>query len=403
MPVFKYKGKTLQGKEIEGEIAGDTREIVMGELRRQAIIPTQVKKKPTEININIPGLGTKIKEKDKIIFTRQFSTMIDAGLPLVQSLEILGQQTENPEFAKHIKDIKMTVEGGSTFADALRKYPKVFDQLYVNMVEAGEAGGILDTILARLAGYMERAMALKRKVKSAMTYPIVILVVAVVVVAGLLIFVIPQFADLFTSFGGTLPLPTRIVIILSDFLKGWGGLSLLIGVIAFLIALKKVRQTEKGKLYVDRFMLKTPVFGTLLRKVAIAKFTRTLGTLMSSGVPLLDGMDITARTAGNKVIEMAVQSSRTSISEGKTIAEPLGETHVFPPMVVQMISIGESTGALDTMLAKIADFYDEEVNAAVETLTSMLEPLLMVFLGGAVGFILIAMYMPIFGLANLIG
>ncbi|MGA1790849.1 MAG: type II secretion system F family protein [bacterium] len=403
MPVFKYKGKTLQGKEIEGEITGDNKELVMAELRRQAIIPTQIKKKPTEINISIPGFGAKIKEKDKIVFTRQFSTMIDAGLPLVQSLEILGQQTENPELAKYIKDIKMTVEGGSTFADALRKYPKVFDQLYVNMVEAGEAGGILDTILARLAGYMERALGLKRKVKSAMTYPIVILVVAVVVVAGLLIFVIPQFADLFTSFGGTLPLPTRIVIFMSDFLKGWGGLSILIGIIAFFITLKKVRQTEKGKLYIDRFMLRTPVFGPLLRKVAIAKFTRTLGTLMSSGVPLLDGMDITARTAGNKVIEKAVQSSRTSISEGKTIAEPLGETHVFPPMVVQMISIGESTGALDTMLSKIADFYDEEVNAAVEALTSMLEPLLMVFLGGAVGFILIAMYMPIFGLANLIG
>jgi len=403
MPVFKYKGKTLQGKEIEGEITGDNKELVMAELRRQAIIPTQIKKKPTEINISIPGFGAKIKEKDKIVFTRQFSTMIDAGLPLVQSLEILGQQTENPELAKYIKDIKMTVEGGSTFADALRKYPKVFDQLYVNMVEAGEAGGILDTILARLAAYMERAMALKRKVKSAMTYPIVILVVAVVVVAGLLIFVIPQFADLFTSFGGTLPLPTRIVIAMSDFLGGWGGLIILLTVIAFFITLKKVKQTERGKLYLDRFMLKTPVFGSLLQRVAIAKFTRTLGTLISSGVPLLDGMDITARTAGNKVIEKAVQSSRTSISEGKTIAEPLGETHVFPPMVVQMISIGESTGALDTMLSKIADFYDEEVNAAVETLTSMLEPMLMVFLGGSVGFILIAMYMPIFGLANLIG
>ena len=403
MSEFKYKGRTLQGKEVEGEITGDSKELVMAELRRQAIIPTQIKKKPTEIKINIPGFGPKIKEKDKIVFTRQFSTMIDAGLPLVQSLEILAQQTENRELAKSIKEIKMTVEGGSTFADALRKYPKVFDALYVNMVEAGEAGGILDTILARLAGYMERALALKRKVKSAMTYPIVILVVAVIVVAGLLIFVIPQFAELFTSFGGTLPLPTRIVIAMSNFLGGWGGGIILLGIIALFIAFKKIRNTEKGRLYIDRFMLRTPIFGNLLRKVAIAKFTRTLGTLVSSGVPLLDGMDITAKTSGNKVIEHAVQESRISISEGKTIAEPLGETGVFPPMVVQMISIGESTGALDSMLGKIADFYDEEVNTAVEALTSMLEPLLMVFLGGSVGFIIIAMYMPIFGLANLIG
>ncbi|MGA1864232.1 MAG: type II secretion system F family protein [bacterium] len=403
MSEFKYKGRTLQGKEVEGEITGDSKELVMAELRRQAIIPTQIKKKPTEIKINIPGFGPKIKEKDKIVFTRQFSTMIDAGLPLVQSLEILAQQTENRELANSIKEIKMTVEGGSTFADALRKYPKVFDALYVNMVEAGEAGGILDTILNRLAGYMERALSLKRKVKSAMTYPIVILVVAVIVVAGLLIFVIPQFAELFTSFGGTLPLPTRIVIAMSNFLGGWGGGIILLGIISLFIALKKIRNTEKGKLYIDRFMLRTPIFGNLLRKVAIAKFTRTLGTLVSSGVPLLDGMDITARTSGNKVIEHAVQQSRISISEGKTIAEPLGETGVFPPMVVQMISIGESTGALDSMLGKIADFYDEEVNTAVEALTSMLEPLLMVFLGGSVGFIIIAMYMPIFGLANLIG
>jgi type IV pilus assembly protein PilC len=403
MSEFKYKGRTLQGKEVEGQITGDSKELVMAELRRQAIIPTQIKKKPTEIKINIPGFGPKIKEKDKIVFTRQFSTMIDAGLPLVQSLEILAQQTENRELADTIKDIKMTVEGGSTFADALRKYPKVFDSLYVNMVEAGEAGGILDTILNRLAGYMERALSLKRKVKSAMTYPIVILVVAIIVVAGLLIFVIPQFAELFTSFGGTLPLPTRIVIAMSNFLGGWGGGIILLGIIALFIALKKIRSTEKGKLYLDRFMLRTPVFGNLLRRVAIAKFTRTLGTLVSSGVPLLDGMDITAKTSGNKVIEHAVQESRISISEGKTIAEPLGETGVFPPMVVQMISIGESTGALDSMLGKIADFYDEEVNTAVEALTSMLEPLLMVFLGGSVGFIIIAMYMPIFGLANLIG
>ncbi|MGA1843297.1 MAG: type II secretion system F family protein [bacterium] len=403
MPVFKYKGRTLQGKEVEGEITGDSKELVMAELRRQAVIPTQVKKKPTEITISIPGFGAKIKEKDRIVFTRQFATMIDAGLPLVQSLDILAQQTENPELAKTIKDIKMTVEGGSTFADALRKYPKVFDQLYVNMVEAGEAGGILDTILERLSGYMERALALKRKVKTAMTYPIVILVVAVVVVAGLLIFVIPQFADLFTSFGGTLPLPTRIVIALSDFLGGWGGLIILITVITVFITVKRVNRTAKGKLFFDKVLLKSPVFGNLLQKVSIAKFTRTLGTLISSGVPLLDGMEITARTAGNKVIEHAIMSSRVSISEGKTIAEPLGETKVFPPMVVQMISIGESTGALDTMLGKIADFYDEEVNTAVEALTSMLEPLLMIFLGGSVGFILIAMYMPIFGLANLIG
>ncbi|MBN2374167.1 type II secretion system F family protein [bacterium] len=402
MAVFKYKGKTVQGKMVQGEITGESKSVVMAELRRQAIIPVQVKKKATEISIKIPGLGHKIKEKDIIIFTRQFSTMIDAGLPLVQSLEILAQQTENPALANCLKEVKMSVEGGSTFAEALHKYPQIFDRLYVNMVEAGEAGGILDTILNRLAGYIERAMSLRKKVKSAMTYPIVIMVVAIVVVAGLLIFVIPQFAELFVSFGGTLPLPTRIVIAASNFLGGWGGGIIAFSLITFFFVIKKLKKTEKGRLVFDTLLLQAPIIGPLIRKVAVAKFTRTLGTLLSSGVPLLDGMDITARTAGNKVIENAVMTSRTSISEGKTIAEPLEETGVFPPMVTQMIAIGENTGALDTMLSKIADFYDEEVNTAVETLTSMLEPMLMVFLGGTVGFILIAMYMPIFKLASLI-
>jgi len=402
MPVFKYKGKTLQGKVVEGEIEGKSKGQVSTNLRRQAIIPIQIRKKRSELSIPIPGLRGRVKPKELIIFTRQFSTMIDAGLPLVQSLEIIAEQTESPPLAKAIKEVKLSIEGGSTFAEALRKYPNIFDRLYVNMVEAGEAGGILDTILLRIASYLERTMSLKKKVKSAMTYPIVIVIVAVVVVAGLLIFVIPQFAELFISFGGTLPLPTRIVIALSDFLAGWGGGIIFLSIIGMVFIIKKLKKTEKGKLFFDRLILRAPVFGPLLRKVAIAKFTRTLGTLITSGVPLLDGMDITAKTSGNKVVERAIIVSRVSISEGKTIAEPLGQTGVFPPMVVQMISIGETTGSLDMMLGKIADFYDEEVNNAVETLTSMLEPLLMIFLGGTVGFILIAMYMPIFKLAALI-
>jgi len=329
--------------------------------------------------------------------------MIDAGLPLMQCLEILCQQTENKTLAQSVKEVKQSVEGGTSFADALKKHPKVFDALYANMVDAGELGGILDTILTRLAIYIERAMNLKKKVKSAMVYPITILVVAVVIVAGLLIFVIPQFASLFTSFGGELPTPTRMVMAASNFLGGWGGGIVFLSLTTSIILLKKAYKTDKGKMAIDQFMLKTPVFGLLIRKVAVAKFSRTLGTLLSSGVPLLDALDITSKTAGNKVVERALITTKCSITEGKTLAEPLTQTGVFPPMVVQMITVGETTGALDIMLSKIADFYDDEVDVAVEALTSMLEPMLMVFLGIVVGFIVIAMYLPIFKLAACIG
>ena len=404
MSIFRYTGRNMQGKSVKGEIEAEDSKQAALELRKQAIIATGLKKKAKSIEIKIPGLGgNKVTTRDIVIFTRQLSTMIDAGLPLMQCLEILCQQTENKKLAQSVKEVKQSVEGGTSFADSLRKHVKIFDDLYVNMVDAGELGGILDTILTRLAIYIERAMNLKKKVKSAMVYPITILVVAVVIVAGLLIFVIPQFASLFTSFGGELPTPTRMVMAASSFLGGWGGGIIFVSLISFIIILKKAYTTDKGKMAIDQFMLKTPVFGILIRKVAVAKFSRTLGTLLTSGVPLLDALDITSRTAGNKVVETALITTKGSITEGKTMAEPLTQTGVFPPMVVQMITVGETTGALDIMLAKIADFYDDEVDVAVEALTSMLEPMLMVFLGVVVGFIVIAMYLPIFKLAACLG
>jgi type IV pilus assembly protein PilC len=315
----------------------------------------------------------------------------------VQCLEILAQQTENPVFSKAISDIGQSVESGSTYADALRKHPKIFDDLYCNMVEAGETGGILDTILNRLASYMEKSITLKRQVKSALVYPSVIISVAVGVVIFLMYAVIPVFANIFTSLGSSLPLPTKIVIAISGFVQDY-ILLLILGAIGLWILIRYIRKTDKGAKVFDTMFLKLPVFGLLLRKVAVAKFTRTLGTLISSGVPILEGLEITAKTAGNKVIEEAVMKTRVSISEGKTISEPLAATDVFPPMVTQMIAVGESTGALDAMLDKIADFYDEEVDITVSNLTQMLEPMLMVFLGVSIGFIVVAMYMPMFKL-----
>jgi len=402
MEAFKYAGKTSAGIIKKGVIQAASKDEAMSILRQQGIRATSVKPKPKDIEIKIPGLGRGVKETEIVIFTRQFATMIDAGLPLVQCLDILSSQTENKTFAKAIAAVKQDVEGGSTYADALRKHPNIFNDLYVNMVEAGEVGGILDTILNRLAGYIEKAVKLKKKVKGAMVYPAVVLSVAVIVVAIIMVYVIPVFQKMFAGFGSALPAPTRLVIAMSIFVKAnivFMIMAIVLFVIAFSQAYKRSQRFKKG---VHIALLRFPLIGTLIRKVAVAKFTRTLGTLISSGVPILDGLEIVAKTANNKVIEEAVMKTRESIREGKTIAEPLSETKVFPPMVVQMIGVGEQTGALDAMLSKIADFYDEEVDNAVATLTSMLEPIMMVFLGGTVGFLVVAMYLPVFKMAEVV-
>lgn len=386
-----------------GEITAESRDEVVASLRKQNILPTAISAKPKIISFKLSVLGEgRIKDKDIVIFTRQFSTMIDAGLPLVQCLEILTKQTENKSLAKTISDVKVDVETGSTYADALKKHHKTFNELYVNMVAAGEAGGILDTILNRLAVYIEKTMKLKKKVKGAMIYPAIIVTIAIAVIAIIMIAVVPTFAKMFIQLGGVLPLPTRIIINMSNFIAGIGGLIILLFIIGFVIFIMQFRRKDYGKKLIDRILLKLPIVGVLIRKVAVAKFTRTLGTLIQSGVPILDALEITAKTAGNKVIEESIRETRTSVSEGKTLSDPLVKTREFPPMVTQMISVGESTGALDTMLSKIADFYDEEVDNAVENLTAMLEPVLMVFLGVTVGFIVISMYLPIFKLITLI-
>ena len=397
--VYKWTGKSAKGEIVKGELSSNSKDEVKTILRKQRIIPTKISQKPKPL---FSSMGGSVKSQDLVIFTRQFATMIGAGLPLIQALEILSKQTENKFFAKHIEEIKGDVEGGSTFADALKKHPKIFTDLYSNMVAAGEAGGILDIILVRLSTYIEKAQKLKRKVKGAMIYPGVVISVAVLCIAVIMIFVVPTFSNMFRQLGGTLPAPTQLVIAMSNFISGTGGLVILAGIIGFVIFISQIRRTDKGRTIVDAITLRLPIVGILLRKVAVAKFTRTLGTLVSSGVPILDGLNITAKTAGNKVIEKAVFAVRQGVSEGKTIAEPLTESKVFPPMVTQMIAVGESTGALDNMLDKIADFYDEEVDLAVDNLTSMLEPMLMVFLGGSVGFIVVAMYLPIFKLITLI-
>jgi type IV pilus assembly protein PilC len=396
---FVWEGRARGGALHKDEIEAETREAAIATLRQQHIVVTTIKPKPKDLKL--PGFGGKISEKDLVLFTRQFSTMIDAGLPLVQCLEILGKQTENKGFAKIILEIKKDVEGGSTFADALRKHPKVFDNLYVNLVQAGEIGGVLDTTFARLAGYIEKARSLKSKVKSAMVYPSAIVFVAVSVIIFLMIFVIPIFAQMFQDFGGTLPWPTQFVIGVSNFIKSY-ILFIILVLIGAVVTFKQYYRTEAGKRLIDRMLLKLPIFGVLLQKAAIARFSRTLGTLLGSGVPIIDSLDITARTAGNKVLELAILASIGSIKEGQTLATPLAKHPVFPPMVVQMVEIGDVTGALDTMLSKIADFYEEEVDRAVEALTAMLEPMMMVFLGVVLGFIIVAMYLPIFKMASLV-
>lgn len=399
MPVFTWEGKTRKGETRKGEMEAANETAVNSSLSRQGIVATSVKVKTAETKAAKVG---KVSTKDLVIFTRQFATMIDAGLPLVQCLDILSSQQENKGFKVVLTQVKADVESGSTFADALKKHPKVFDELYVNLVAAGEVGGILDTILNRLAAYIEKAMKLKSQVKGAMVYPVSIICIAIVVIAGLLIFVIPIFAGMFADFGKALPMPTQIVVDMSNFLKKWWWA---IGGTGFgtFYSVKKYYATVGGRKVIDDLVLKLPVFGDLLRKVAVAKFTRTLGTMITSGVPIMDGLEIVAKTAGNKTIEAAIMKTRESISAGKTISEPLMQSKIFPSMVCQMISVGEATGALDNMLNKIADFYDDEVDSAVEAMTALMEPALMAFLGVTVGGIVIAMYLPIFSLAGAAG
>jgi type IV pilus assembly protein PilC len=400
MPVYTWEGRTRQGSTKKGVMEAGSEAAVMAQLRAQMIVPINVKVKAKDLLEGLSLLQAKPTSRDLVIFTRQFATMIDAGLPLVQCLDILGDQQPNKVLKDVLKAVKSDVEQGSTFADALGKHPKIFDELYVNLVAAGEVGGILDTILNRLAQYMEKADALKRKVKGAMVYPSTILVVSIGVITLLLVKVIPVFQKMFEEFGGTLPGPTQVVVNLSEFLQDWIVVMLvvIVGVIvAFLQARSRI---PKFKYSSDAVFLKIPLFGSLLRKVAVSRFSRTLSTMLSSGVPILDALEICAKTAGNKVIEAALMRTRAAISEGRTIAEPLEASQVFPGMVVQMIAVGESTGAMDAMLSKIADFYDDEVDAAVAGLTAMLEPLMMVFLGGTIGGILMAMYLPIFKIAE---
>ncbi|NVL89734.1 MAG: type II secretion system F family protein [Desulfobacterales bacterium] len=402
MPVYQWKGEDRKGTAQKGEIEAPNEAAVRMQLRRMQIRPAKIKKKPKDLFENVSFMQPKVQTSDVVIFARQFATMINAGLPLIQSLDILQSQQENKTFQKTLKDIKESVEGGSTLADALKKYPKIFDELFVNMVAAGEVGGILDTILNRLSAYMEKAMKLKKQVKGAMTYPIIVLCIAVLVVGVILVFVIPVFEKMFADFGGALPAPTQIVVGLSNFTKG--NIHYMIGsVIALIIVFKRFYATEKGRMIVDDIMLKLPVFGPLLRKVAVAKFTRTMGTMISSGVPILEALDIVAKTSGNKTVEAAIYKVRSGITEGRTMADPLGESGVFPSMVVQMVAVGESTGALDAMLSKIADYYDDEVDAAVEGLTSMIEPFMMVFLGVTIGGLVVSMYLPIFKMAGMVG
>lgn len=403
MAVFAWEGQTRAGEVRKGEFEAPNEAAVVAQLRRQQLRPVSVKEKGKGLgfDIKLSFLQPKVKEKDLVVFTRQFATMISAGLPLVQCLDILAEQQPNVTFKKVLADVKATVEGGATFADSLKRHPTVFDDLYVNLVAAGEVGGILDTILNRLAGYIEKAMKLKGKVKGAMIYPIAILAVAIGVVTLLLWKVIPVFAKMFTDFGAALPGPTQFVINMSNWL-GRNILFLVIVIAGVVVAIRQFNKTEKGKLIIDGFLLKLPVFGDLILKNAVAKFTRTLGTMISSGVPILDALDICSKTAGNKIIEIAIQDARTSISQGKTLAEPLGKNKVFPPMVTQMIGVGEQTGAMDSMLSKIADFYDDEVDTAVSALMSLLEPMIIVFLGVVIGGIVISMYLPIFQIAGAI-
>jgi type IV pilus assembly protein PilC len=397
MPAYVWKGKTRDGKAVGGERVAENKEAVSALLRREQILVSSVKEKGRELAL--PKFGGGVPAKDLAIFTRQFSVMIDAGLPLVQCLEILGSQQENKTFAKVLQQTRMDVEGGASLADAMKKHPKVFDELFTNMIAAGEAGGILDTILKRLATYIEKAVKLKAQVKGAMVYPVSVISIAGIVIAVILWKVIPTFAAMFAGLNAELPLPTRIVIAMSKWFVRLLPF-LVVGIVLLVMGFKRYYATHGGRRVVDGAVLKLPIFGVLMQKIAVARFCRTLSTLISSGVPILDGLEITARTAGNAIIEDAIMVVRKAVESGLTLAQPLKETSVFPPMVVQMIGVGEQTGALDAMLSKIADFYEEEVDQAVANLLTMMEPIMILFLGITVGGIIIAMYLPLFDLIS---
>ncbi len=402
MPVYIWIGTTRKDEVKKGEIEAADELAVRALLRRQGFKSLTVKKKPKDLLEYLPFLQGGVKEKSVVVFCRVFSTMINAGLPLIQCLDLLSQQESNKVFAKIIRQVKEDIEGGTSLTDALKKYPKIFDELFVNLIAAGEAGGVLDVVLERLSNYMEKAMKLKSKVKGAMVYPAAVLAISLGVIVLLLIKVIPVFQKMFEGVGGELPGPTLMIITASELAQSYWWFALGIMILIY-VAFNRYYATEKGRWSVDALLLKLPIFGQLLKKVAVAKFSRTLATMLASGVPILEGLSIVSKTSGNVVIEDALLKTRQSISEGESIAGPLEESKLFPPMVVQMIAVGEATGALDAMLAKIADFYDDEVDAAVSAMMTLMEPLLIVFLGGAVGGMIIAMYLPIFKLAAVVG
>lgn len=401
MPIYVWKGKNIHGEKRKGQLEAIDEAGARAHLKRLRIEDAVIKPKPKDLFENVAIFKPKVTGKDVVIFTRQLSTMIDAGLPLVQCLQILARQQSNATFKTVLLAIQNDVETGTTLADSMRKHPKIFDNLYSNMIEAGELGGILDTILSRLATFKEKAMALQKRIKGAMTYPGICLAISLLILAVILIFVVPVFDKMFADFGSALPAPTQLVVNLSRGFKSY-ILYVIPAVMLVIWVFKKYYNTEKGRFQVDNMILWSPVVGTLIRKVAVSKFTRTLSTMLQSGVPILDALGVVARTAGNKVIERAVLRVSASIAEGRPIAEPLEESGVFPPMVVQMINVGESVGALDTMLEKVADFYDEEVDQAVDNLTAMIEPFMMVFLGGMIGGLVVAMYLPIFKIASVV-
>jgi type IV pilus assembly protein PilC len=396
MPVFTFSGKSAAGEKVQGERVASTKEMLATQLRRERIQPSSIREKGKEFSLPTFGSG-KVKVKDVAVFFRQFSVMIDAGLPLVQCLEILAANQENPSFQKTLTGVRTTLEGGSTLANAMRQYPKIFDDLTTNMIEAGETGGILDIILQRLAQYVEKAVKLRSSVKSALIYPVAVVSIALLIVGALLKWVVPIFANLFVGLGVALPLPTRIVIGLSAFV-GHFWWFFIIGAVCAVFGIKQIRKHPRGRYYFDAMLLKLPILGILLRKIAVARFTRTLGTLITSGVPILEGLAITARTSGNAVLEEALMKVRKAIEEGRTIVDPLRECGVFPNMVTQMIGVGEATGAMDSMLQKIADFYEDEVDSATKDMLAMLEPAIIAMLGVSVGGIVISLYLPLFSM-----